>query len=352
MSSFENLRKETTFIAKELASLETPKFHGQKGEFPHWISKVEQVFTRHNLGEHEKFKVVSKKLRGYALEWWEKNKYKRKKRGKRKIKTWDKLRGKVEYAFAPTSYLHNHLFLSLDGNGLNSSSKYIPFNKGSPMSAYIPNSTPFLYLETPNPNKDEKIFGEEISSLLDPPPKFDELMVEELQVSDLELCGVDEIEELLYQEECPHSQQESPRSYELEIEELQVSDLEQCGDVDGIEELLCQEECPHLQQELRTILFEERGFDVYFQAHHFYSFNSISWEASSKQIYTWQGPSLFPLFEFHDERHLMEFYLNFKMPFFKRCSFGQQVQQLGDPNHLTSTLFTSILLLQDSSSES
>ena len=178
-------------------------------------------------------------------------------------------------------------------------------------------------------------------------------MVEELQVSDLELCGVDEIEELLYQEECPHSQQESPRSYELEIEELQVSDLEQCGDVDGIEELLCQEECPHLQQELRTILFEERGFDVYFQAYHFHSFNSISWEASSKQIYTWQGPSSVPLFEFHDERHFMEFYLNFKMPFFfKRCSFGQQVQQLGDPNHLTSTLLTSILLLQDLSSES
>ena len=87
------------------------------------------------------------------------------------------------------------------------------------------------------------------------------------------------------------------------------------------------------------------GGDVYFQAYHFHSFNSISWEASSKQIYTWQGPSSVPLFEFHDEKHFMEFYLNFKMPFFKRCSFGQQVQQLGDPNHLTSTLFTSILLL-------
>ena len=67
MSSFENLRNKIAFIAKELANLETPKFHGQKEEFPYWISKVEQVFNRHNLEEHEKFKVVSMKLRGYAL---------------------------------------------------------------------------------------------------------------------------------------------------------------------------------------------------------------------------------------------------------------------------------------------
>ena len=68
MSSLEDLRKEVALLTMELASLETPKFHGQKEEFPYWISKVEQVFNRHNLEEHEKFKVVSMKLRGYALE--------------------------------------------------------------------------------------------------------------------------------------------------------------------------------------------------------------------------------------------------------------------------------------------
>ena len=62
MISFEDLRKETVLIAKELASLETPKFRGQKVEFPHWISTVEQVLTHYNLEEHEKFKVVVKKL--------------------------------------------------------------------------------------------------------------------------------------------------------------------------------------------------------------------------------------------------------------------------------------------------
>ena len=167
MSSLEDLRKEVALLTMELASLETPKFHGQKEEFPYWISKVEQVFTRHNLEEHKMFKVVVKKLRGHALEWWEKNKYKRKKRGKSKIKTWEKLRGKLEYAFAPTSYLHKHPFLPFEENCFNSSSK-------SPMSTCIPNSTSLFCLEEPNPNKDEKILGKEASNLVDLPPIFDD----------------------------------------------------------------------------------------------------------------------------------------------------------------------------------
>ena len=103
-----------------------------------------------------------------------------------------------------------------------------------------------------------------------------------------------------------------PKLDELEIEEPLV---EPCEVVDEIGEPLCQEENPHLQQELRTILFEERGYDVHFQGCHFHSSSSTSWEASSKQIHAWQGPSSVPLFEFHDKRHFMEFYLNFKVPY-------------------------------------
>ena len=111
-----------------------------------------------------------------------------------------------------------------------------------------------------------------------------------------------------------------PRFDELEIEELQLLHLEQCGVVAGIEEPLSQEECPHSQQELRTVLFEERAFDICFQGYYFHSFNSTSWEASSIQIHAWQGPSLVPLFEFHEKRHFMEFYLNFKLPYPKGFS--------------------------------
>ena len=88
MISLGNLRKEIALIEKEMVILETPKFRGQKEDFPYWISKVDQVFTRYNIDEQEKFKVVIKKLRGHALEWWEKYKYKRKKRRKSKITTW------------------------------------------------------------------------------------------------------------------------------------------------------------------------------------------------------------------------------------------------------------------------
>ena len=42
MISFEDLRKETSLITKELANVETQKFHGQKEEFPHWMSKVKK----------------------------------------------------------------------------------------------------------------------------------------------------------------------------------------------------------------------------------------------------------------------------------------------------------------------
>ena len=275
MPSSMSMEKELALIDIGYACFAIPKFRGEKEEFTGWLSKVERVFACCILNDQEKFKVVISRLRGCALQWWEKYKYKRKKRGKSKVNTWDKLRGKLEYAFAPTSYLHKHLFRPFEGNDLNSSSKDIPFNKGSPMSACIPNPTPFLCLETPNPNKNEKILREEVTSLVNPPPKFDE----------------------------------------LEVEEPQMSDFEPCEVIDEIEELLCQEEFPHLQQELRTILFEERGYDVHFQGCHFHSSSSTSWEASSKQIHAWQGPSSVPLFEFHDKRHFMEFYLNFKVPY-------------------------------------
>ena len=45
-------------------------------------------------------------------------------------------------------------------------------------------------------------------------------------------------ERLSFKEECHESHEENcnlpPKFYELEIEELQVSDLEQCGVVEGI----------------------------------------------------------------------------------------------------------------------
>jgi len=74
--------------------------------------------------------------------------------------------------FGATSYLHNHPLLSFEVNDFNSSSKTLRLNKGSPMSACISSPTSFLCSEKLNFNKDEKILGEEGSSLVDLPPVF------------------------------------------------------------------------------------------------------------------------------------------------------------------------------------
>jgi len=61
-----------------------------------------------------------------------------------------------------------------------------------------------------------------------------------------------------------------------EQEELELLELEPCGVVEEFERPLSQKECLHLQQELRTVLFEERGYDVYFHGDHIHSFNPTS----------------------------------------------------------------------------
>jgi len=92
-------------------------------------------------------------------------------------------------------------------------------------------------------------------------------------------------------------------------QELQVFKLEPCGVVEEFEPPLPQKESLHSQQELRTILFEERENDVYFQGVHFHSPDSTSWEASSMQTHAWPYSSWALWFEFHNKRHVMEFYL-------------------------------------------
>ena len=49
MISFGNFWKEIAFIATELANFETPRFRGQKEEFPCCISTVEQLLPRNNI---------------------------------------------------------------------------------------------------------------------------------------------------------------------------------------------------------------------------------------------------------------------------------------------------------------
>jgi len=90
MPSLRNFPKELALIDIELISLEIPRFYGQNDEFTTWSSKVEQDFDCHNLSHQEKFKVVISKLRDCALQCWKNYKFKKRKKGKDKVRTWKK----------------------------------------------------------------------------------------------------------------------------------------------------------------------------------------------------------------------------------------------------------------------
>ena len=126
-------------------------------------------------------------------------------------------------AFAPTSYLHKHPFLSFEANGFNSSSKNLHFNKGSPMSACNSSSTSFFYLEKLNFNKEEETFDLEAQR--------SELKQEEI---------VQEIEQSFTQEGCQEDNEVNlsitPKIEEHVVKELEV--MKPCGVVEEFEQLL------------------------------------------------------------------------------------------------------------------
>ena len=179
MSSLENLRKEIASIAKELVSLETPKFHGQKEEFTGWLSKVERVFACCILNDQEKFKVAISRLRGCALQWWENYKIKRRKKGKENVRTWKKLRSKLMGAFYPPTCMLKHVSLLTKKNGLRPSCVNILFNKESPKSHHTSTLPTLLPLKEIILHEDEEVNKEEEDlNRLDPPPIFDEELLD------------------------------------------------------------------------------------------------------------------------------------------------------------------------------
>jgi len=97
---------------------------------------VQQVFTRHNLGDQEKFKVFILRLRGCALQWWTNDEFnKRRKKGKEKVTTWKKLRGKLIVSFCPHTYILKHVPPLSKKNGSKSSQMDVHFSEGSPMNS-------------------------------------------------------------------------------------------------------------------------------------------------------------------------------------------------------------------------
>ena len=181
MPSLRNFRKELALIDIELFSLEIPRFYGQNNEFTTWFSKVEQAFACHNLSDQEKFKVVISKLRGCALQWWKNYKFKRRKKGKEKVRTWKKLRGKLMGSFCPPTCMLKHASLLPKKNGLRPSCVDILLNKGSAKSHHTSSLPTLLPLKEIIFYQDEEVNEEEEDlNRFDLPPIFDDYGDEEL----------------------------------------------------------------------------------------------------------------------------------------------------------------------------
>jgi hypothetical protein len=111
----EEPRWETNF------KVELPDFHGSLNpdEFMDWIHTVERVFDYHEAPDSRKAKLVAVRLKGRASAWWEQLQVQCVRRGKGKVKTWTKMRQKLQEHFLPFNYTQSlyKSLLNLKQNG-------------------------------------------------------------------------------------------------------------------------------------------------------------------------------------------------------------------------------------------
>ena len=94
--------------------VDIPNFEGQLDPdvFLDWLQTVERVFEFKDIPDERKVKLVALKLRKYASIWWSNLVSKRARKGKGKIRTWEKMKSKLKSKFLPPHYLQDN-FLKL-----------------------------------------------------------------------------------------------------------------------------------------------------------------------------------------------------------------------------------------------
>ena len=139
-----------------------------------------QVFSYYYLNDQEKFEVIISRLQACALQRWKNYKFKRRKKGKEKVRTWKKLRSKLMVAFCPSTYILKHVPPLPKKNGSKSSRMDVHFNKGNPKSSCTFSLLTMLPLKNLVSYQDEEVNqkGEGLNQF-DPPPIFDDYGDEE-----------------------------------------------------------------------------------------------------------------------------------------------------------------------------
>ena len=85
---------------------ELPEYYGScnPDEFVDWLNTIEKVLEYYDVFEARKVKLVSKSLRGRALDWWKQLQLNRQTKGNGKIKSWEKTKKKFKEQFLPFHY--------------------------------------------------------------------------------------------------------------------------------------------------------------------------------------------------------------------------------------------------------
>lgn len=78
-------------------------------ELMDWIRSIDQYFDYEEVEENKKVKFAVTRLKGHAAIWWDEVQTLRTRKGKSKIKQWDKMVSKMKAKFLPKDY-HLNLF--------------------------------------------------------------------------------------------------------------------------------------------------------------------------------------------------------------------------------------------------
>ncbi|KAK9698054.1 hypothetical protein RND81_08G079500 [Saponaria officinalis] len=108
--------------------LDIPEFNGDGDaeKFLDWIRQTERIFEYKDYDERKKFKVATLKLTKYASLWYENMKRQRRRDGKPKVETWEKLKKHLTKIFLPRDYEQdNYLKLTSLSRENSSVSDYI-----------------------------------------------------------------------------------------------------------------------------------------------------------------------------------------------------------------------------------
>jgi hypothetical protein len=91
------------------AKMEVPMYEGNLNveELLDWINSLDKYFDYEEIDDEKKVKHVVTRLKGHATLWWDELQDDRRRKGKSKIKSWDRMVAKLKAKFIPKDYQLN-----------------------------------------------------------------------------------------------------------------------------------------------------------------------------------------------------------------------------------------------------